>query len=296
MKLVSLSLVFAFLHCILLFIVWVERQRNKKKSSTLTGGVILFLLLCILYNVSNYQKMKEVIHSTYYPYIILFISAVLITCFFRYSKAQLGIIGNKMVNKTILTGIFLITWFMLFISYLIFTDLLRFRHPEIYVISVSGFVSFACIFGFILSGSQDRCMLTRWMLRIFVLMSAITIASIIYQSVTALLVLVNVLFIMMVGINYIEFEPEEEEEDHSFPKIEDYPLTNRQKEVARLILSGYNYSRIADELNIAENTASKHGSDIFAKTNCEDKTDFYAKFHRGFEYESNKDQSPSMSG
>ena len=38
------------------------------------------------------------------------------------------------------------------------------------------------------------------------------------------------------------------------------------------------YGQIARHLNIAESTASKHGSDIFAKTNCSDKRSFYVKF------------------
>jgi DNA-binding CsgD family transcriptional regulator len=57
----------------------------------------------------------------------------------------------------------------------------------------------------------------------------------------------------------------------------EYQLTKRQFEVAKLILQDKSFKEICNELHIAENTATRHASDIYSRTNCTDKREFILK-------------------
>ena len=55
-------------------------------------------------------------------------------------------------------------------------------------------------------------------------------------------------------------------------------LTDREVEVARLLLQSYKYSEIAEELFIGLSTVKKHVSNIYTKMDVKSKTDFISKF------------------
>lgn len=76
-------------------------------------------------------------------------------------------------------------------------------------------------------------------------------------------------------------EPENEDDrknSSNDTELNTFDLTKRQVEVAHLMLQNLTYLQIANDLFIAENTVSKHGSTIIKKTNCNNKADFISKF------------------
>jgi DNA-binding CsgD family transcriptional regulator len=56
------------------------------------------------------------------------------------------------------------------------------------------------------------------------------------------------------------------------------PLTEKEAEVAELIMENLTYREISERLFIAERTASKHASNIFRKTECKCKKEFIDKY------------------
>lgn len=57
-----------------------------------------------------------------------------------------------------------------------------------------------------------------------------------------------------------------------------YGLSPRELEVAYLMLKKLNYQAISEEMYISSKTVSKHASNIFKKTNCENRREFIQKF------------------
>jgi DNA-binding CsgD family transcriptional regulator len=55
-------------------------------------------------------------------------------------------------------------------------------------------------------------------------------------------------------------------------------LTQRQLEVAELMIEGYSFKEIEHELNISYNTVTKHASDIYDKMNCKGQLAFNRKY------------------
>lgn len=55
-------------------------------------------------------------------------------------------------------------------------------------------------------------------------------------------------------------------------------LTRREIEIAMLILDNRTYKQIGEDFFIAENTVSKHASNIFKKTNVKNRTEFLKRF------------------
>lgn len=64
------------------------------------------------------------------------------------------------------------------------------------------------------------------------------------------------------------------------PKILNQGLTRREIEIALSILDSMTYKEIGEELFIAENTVSKHASNIFKKTDVKNRTQFLNRFKR----------------
>lgn len=56
-----------------------------------------------------------------------------------------------------------------------------------------------------------------------------------------------------------------------------YQLTNREREIARLICRGYSYKQIAESLFIAERTVTKHVQNIFDKVKVSNKLELLNK-------------------
>jgi DNA-binding NarL/FixJ family response regulator len=76
-------------------------------------------------------------------------------------------------------------------------------------------------------------------------------------------VMVAALKVVAAGGVYVPPEAVEELAVKSAPRPREMELTDRQREVLRLILKGYNNERIASELAIAPNTVKQHAHAIF---------------------------------
>jgi DNA-binding NarL/FixJ family response regulator len=66
--------------------------------------------------------------------------------------------------------------------------------------------------------------------------------------------------------------------DQKSGSLDNFVLTKRRRQVAKLLLEGKNFYEIGDELNIAKGTVTKHASDVYKDTNCVDIDDFLMKF------------------
>ena len=59
-----------------------------------------------------------------------------------------------------------------------------------------------------------------------------------------------------------------------------FNLTNREKEIAKLICEGYTYKQIGEELYIAERTVAKHVQNIFEKVRVSSKMELYHRLEK----------------
>lgn len=57
--------------------------------------------------------------------------------------------------------------------------------------------------------------------------------------------------------------------------IEQFPLSNREKEVAKLLLEGLTYGKIAEQLNISHSTVKSHCSNIYEKMKVTNRSELY---------------------
>ena len=99
--------------------------------------------------------------------------------------------------------------------------------------------------------------------------------------------LINILFLLTVGAYMYRLVLEQREENEALTRIGfftdprsifAYELSERQLVVASMILRDVPFAVIADKLNIAPNTVSKHASDIYKKTNTVNAENFKQKF------------------
>lgn len=65
--------------------------------------------------------------------------------------------------------------------------------------------------------------------------------------------------------------------------MEKSQLTEKEKEVVRLLLQGYTYRAIAEELYISENTVKYHSKNIYQKLNVKTKMELVKTFNRNME-------------
>jgi DNA-binding CsgD family transcriptional regulator len=63
-------------------------------------------------------------------------------------------------------------------------------------------------------------------------------------------------------------------------KSRQYHLTNREKEIVKLIFRGYTYKQIGEQLFIAERTVTKHVQNIFEKAGVSSKIELFGKLER----------------
>lgn len=120
-----------------------------------------------------------------------------------------------------------------------------------------------------------------------VLMTANPIISIITGYYDLNVSLINILFLLTVGAYMYRLVLEQRKESQALARIGfftdprsifAYELSKRQLEVASMMLLDKTFAEIADELNLANNTVSKHASDIYRKTNTVNVEQFKQKF------------------
>ncbi|MBE7412454.1 MAG: response regulator transcription factor [Leptospiraceae bacterium] len=61
------------------------------------------------------------------------------------------------------------------------------------------------------------------------------------------------------------------------------PLTDRQNEILNLIVLGFSYKEISDELNISPHTVRRHIENIYQKLRVNKKTEAIRKYHQSIE-------------
>lgn len=99
--------------------------------------------------------------------------------------------------------------------------------------------------------------------------------------------LVNVLFLLIVGLYIYRLVLEHRKENEALVRIGfftdsgdifAYELSERQLEVASMILNEKSFAEIADKLNVAPGTIYKHASEVYKKTNTINAQHFKKKF------------------
>ena len=120
-----------------------------------------------------------------------------------------------------------------------------------------------------------------------VLMTANPLISIVTGYYDLNVSLINILFLLTVGTYLYRLGLEQREASQALARIGffaeprnifAYKLSQRQLEVASMILHDEPFSVIADRLYLAKNTISKHASEIYKKTNTDNVEHFKQKF------------------
>jgi len=91
--------------------------------------------------------------------------------------------------------------------------------------------------------------------------------------------IININMINELSLSNLDSTLIKNKEDLSFLK-ENYNLTNREKEMLEVLITGISYLEIAQKFKLTEKTISKHASNIFQKTNCKNKKELISLFNR----------------
>ena len=106
-----------------------------------------------------------------------------------------------------------------------------------------------------------------------------TIMNIAFYSITAIEIDKHLYFLDTNSQTHEIFSLEQKHKKQSINhKILYSDLTRREMEIALSILNNLSYKNIGEDLYIAENTVSKHASNIFKKTGTRNKSDFLKRF------------------
>jgi len=290
MNTMNLPLAFAIVGCVFLFLFAMIAYSEKYAHLNLRQYA-MFTGFCIAFNFTLYLEHRYPSDSTLFHIIALLLGSALLIHFVLFSSMLIGI---PIVDNKVSLVLFVMTLapVIILLFHFLCVDQVGLDHSEIGIICLSGTILFGCILVlFFLCGDGKRLNF-KWLRRISSMYGFLTVVLIVLfqlQLITGILVHLNVLFLMMVFTNIMVHRGNLIED--SYDKLADYKLTRRQIEVAQLIMSGLTYSEIADKLSIAENTASKHGSDIFTRTHCQDRNAFFAKF---FEEHQKKEEGKSI--
>lgn len=271
------SISFTLLLCVLLIVCGWIRLRAKKAWAS--PEVMVFLILCAGFDCLMYFEVQAHFEFQGYSLFVIGFQSVLLAHFVLLIQKTLAHIGGRLNNRFIRSSIFLSVCIVTVVSHLVVSNLMDVEHPHVYTLALSGLISFA---SFIVLMSLTNDGNSRLVFRTFAFLTALSVSfgiSTYYHSDANSLAVLNALFISMLVATIVWNRTVTQEER---ARIEEFDLTRRQKEVAHLMLSGLNYGQIAKKLNIAESTASKHGSDIFSKTDCKDKYSFIAKFQESY--------------
>ncbi len=295
---------FVFLGIEILFLlVLLAYCLSRPKDKTRTRFFVLTLFF-IFYNLAS-GLLPDDLYPI--PFLVQNILAYgsgigLATYYFYYLVKELNIEKDKFFNPKILlmslTGSFLIGF--------VFTYLLT----ENVILSKYTFIVFPVIIAlffcvrtvrFIMNKTNDQkdyqahhrfLMVSSYLGITFMATMPIVVAVGDYQSLNT--GLVNISFVLAVAAfvkgliyqNRMEynalldmgyFYEENQSKEEVIQAIED-SLTDKETEVAMLMLKNLTYREISEQLYIAERTASKHASNIFKKTECRSKKEFIERY------------------
>lgn len=274
MNFISLSIFFASIQLILLIICVLVFYKGK--NNWVSSELLMFLFLCSTFDTLIYFDVFGRFPVQASLLLLIGIQLLVIRNFVKMAWKRIQNLANRVRNKTFLFGVYISSCIVIIVSYSIFDFVIGSQQPHIYALAISSLITLALFIGLLITSHSWKSNYAFGILLLFMTLVVTFISSAYLRSDILSLVVVNAIFIAMLIAIHITVYLESREDVKEI--LDDYNLTKRQREVAELLLSGMNYGQIAKHLNIAESTASKHGSDIFAKTNCKDKSSFRSKF------------------
>jgi len=227
-----------------------------------------------------YSELNQRFSSSIPTYLSLGFQALLPLFFVRLALEKF-VSGVRLNNKKVIVGSYLLFFLIIYAFFSVFKALFHFSHPDIYALTLTSLLTLIFVLAIIIKNKSWNNKHAFGMLLLFMVLSVSFIYSAFQRADGISLAVANILFIAkLVVLVKQDWKLEKNETPKS---LNDFNLTKRQQQVATLILEGRSFGQIAKQLNIAESTASKHGSDIYAKTGCQDRTSFFKKFHASFE-------------
>ncbi|MCR9171943.1 MAG: helix-turn-helix transcriptional regulator [bacterium] len=273
MNIFSVAITLTLVQCVLMIICLMLYFRGRKNWVSL--DILFFLLACTGIDIVLSWFFPLENKNQGIPIVILAIQAFVLFTFVRSFRNSLDIIELRFRKRMFSIGVYAVSFAILILSYLLFIYI-QISSPHLHAIALGGLIIFAILLTFIVSHFSWRSRIPSRIFFLFFIAAIAFVSSAFYHSETSTMLSVNTIFItMFLAVIFGSRLAAKEEPKAS---LEDFNLTKRQKQVAELMLSGLSYGQIAKKLHIAESTASKHGSDIFAKTGCTDKNSFRAKF------------------
>lgn len=280
---INLPLSLAILGSIILVLFNSARQSGRFEYAR-ESGIFSIMFLVIAFNLALFLGERHPSRAPICFFSVLLFGSGLLVYFVLFSKSMLGKTrGNSVRLKLVLSAVGKALLFD-YLFYLLSVDIIEMDHPEIAVVSLSGIVLFGAILLMLFLNAPELNIEAKSLQQIatfFAVLLALITVFIVLKSERGLLIGANLLFILMLFTLLIASKRKKPLRQHAL--LSDFNLTNRQTQVARLMMKGFSYSEIADKLSIAESTASKHGSDIFAKTSSQDRMEFFAKFFEEFQ-------------
>lgn len=257
-----------------------------KPYNTLNWKILFFIVFVMIQTilVSSFAANFYSI-SLFFENSIVFSSCVFLNAYYlSIFLEEIGVNRMKYLTPKLISLVFLSVYFFTYVLLTLITgddSLARLFTLPVLLISVISFCSILInqvYFHFKRGGLQ--------------LSSLLSIAGVLFISTTSVLTLLNntkglvLIFtnagLLLIIVKYywgIICQASQEKKNHcSVKSIHDLSLTPREVEVASLILQGYSYSIIGEQIHINHKTVSKHASNIFKKTGCCNKEEFSVKY------------------
>ncbi len=282
---INLPLVFSILGSVYLLLIityWNAGSYAFLKISTIAwplGSVISF-------NFFIFLGLKHLSQSPIYLIATILMGSYALVQLILNNCAPTNILSKQVKKRFGALQLILIAALFDLLFYFFCVDFVGLDHPEIGVLGLTGMVLFGSNLLLIHLRTRNNPIKVIFFQKLvvsFVFISVVLIVLLFMGSISGMLIILNLLFALMVTTTIVVRKSSVPSK--SYVLLSDYNLTNRQMQVAKLIMQGLSYGEIADKLSIAENTASKHGSDIFARTKCQDRIAFYAKFFEEYQAE-----------
>lgn len=261
---------------------------------------LLLIALFIIYNICSglFPDVNISWMSVFTQNILAFGSGIaLASYYFFFLVKEIEITQRKFFNvKFLVTSLILAFLLLYIITYLLYGDFQisksLFIIPPVIVALYFGFNT---VMGIRLLSSNDSVRNSYRNLNLagklgIVFMASMPVVAAVgdYQVINN--GLVNVSFLLITVAFYILiFLQAKNKKDMNYKYmrkdivlgITEFGLTPRELEIAGFILKGESYKDLADKMNIARKTISKHASNIFKKTECCNREEFIRKFLSG---------------
>ncbi len=266
--------------------------RSKRENS---AQFIVLNLIFVIYNFSFILNLGKSLPSLTGS-VISFGIGLLLIAYFLFFTFNILKPTKKHVNQTKLFLILLIASSPVSFYSLISAPYSTVMPKSLWVPTVS-FLLFSVILlviPLVLKSKMAREKTLKYLALTLLLMVLSVIPNSINEGSIYQVILLNLLFVFaatyqlymqflhskkeMNQLNKQGFNFERSISDQKSGSLDNFVLTKRRRQVAKLLLEGKNFYEIGDELNIAKGTVTKHASDVYKDTNCVDIDDFLMKF------------------